>query len=234
MRIPNRCNSTKPSWKDQAFKNYSMGITMMNQCTKHRKEMDRRVLQITGLKLRPNKIWIRQLDLLTARLLAGKSPRIQLWWAAIRTHSSSISSSKGTDETGYLHRTLVVLHITIHRTNGNPLIQVPTQTKTERLSTRFRTTPKCTGLKCLEPLLLPTSTVPTIGKLQKIPRKDRSLTLARTICTLKTTTVCSCTRVIFRYLSRRARVSTDTIRATSSSSTTIGSQMNSRAFEPNE
>lgn len=238
MRIPNRCNNTKPSWKDQAFKNYSMGITMMNRCTKHRKKMDLRVWRTMGLKLRPNKIWIRRLDFPTARLLAGKSPRIQPLWAAIRTHSQRTSSSKGTDETGCLHRTLIVLvlRITIHRTNGNSLIKVPTPTKTERFSIRFRTTPprKCTGLKCPGPLLLRTSTAPTIGNLQRIPRKDRSLTLARTMCKPKTTTVCSCIRVIFRYLSHRVRVSTDTIRATSSSSITIGNQMNSRAFEPNE
>ena len=234
-RIQNKCNNTKPSWKDQAFKNFLMDITMMNRYTKLRKEMDLRVSQTMERKSRPNKIWIRLLDLPTARLSVGKSPRILPQWVAIRTHSNSISSNKETDETGGHRRvltTMLVPLITIHRTNGNHLIQVPTPTKTERLNTKFRTTLRCTGLKCLERLLLPISTVHTTGKLQRIHRKDRSLTLARTICTPRTTTVCSCIRVIFRYLNRRVKVSTDTIRATSSSSTTIGNQMNSRAFEP--
>ena len=174
-------------------------------------------------KLRQNKTWIRRLDLLTARLSVGKSLRIQLWWA-IRTHSSNIKI----DETGCLHK--VVAHlITIHKTNGKLLVQVPPRTRIDKPSIRCRTTPVCTDLRCLEPLQLLISTVPTIGKLQRIPHKDLSPTLARTICMSKTA-VCSCIKVISHY--HRVKISTtDTIRATSSSSTTTEVQMNSRAFE---
>ena len=177
-------------------------------------------------KLRQNKTWIRQLDLLTARLSVGKSLKIQLWWA-IRTHSSNIKI----DETGCLHK--VVAHlITIHKTNGKQQIKVLPQARIDKEpNTRYQTTLACIDPRCLVPLQLPISTVPTIGKLQRIPLKDPSPTLARTICTSKTA-VCSCIRVIFRIRYLKVKMhNTDTIRATSSSNTKIGSQMNSHACD---
>ena len=175
-------------------------------------------------KLRQNKTWIRRLDLLTARLSVGKSLRIQLWWA-IRTHSSNIKI----DETGCLLK--VVAHlITIHKTNGKLLVQAPPRTRIDKPNIRCRTTPVCTDLRCLVPLQLPISTAPTTGKVQRIPHRIHSPLYVRTICMSKTA-VCSCIRVIFPSL--RVKVNTtDTIRATSSSNTKIGSQMNSHAFEP--
>lgn len=225
MLILNKCNNTKPNWSDQAFRSCSMDTTTMNLYIRLRNEMGPQVWRTMERKLRQNKTWIRQLDFLTARLSVGKSLRIQLWWA-IRTHSSNIKI----DETGCLHKAAAHL-ITTPKTNGKLLVQVPPRTRIDKPNIRCRTTPVCTDLRCLELLQLLISTVPTIGKVQRIPHKDLSPTLARTICMSKTA-VCSCIKVIFRirYLKVKMR-NTDTIKATSSSSTTIGDQMNSHVFE---
>ena len=121
--------------------------------------------------------------------------------------------------------------ITIHRTNGKLQVQVRILTRIDKLNIRFPTIPACTDLRCLAPLRLPISTAPTIGKLRSKFHKDLNRTLARTICIPKTA-VCSYTKVIFQIRYPRVKIrTTDTIKATSSSSTTTDNRMNSHAFE---
>ena len=170
MLIPNRCSNIKRNLNDLVFKNFLMVITMMNQCTRLRREMAQQAWSTHKLQL--SKMCISQ-DLVTTRLSVVKSHN-QWWAAAIKTLTNNF---REIEETKCLQMEQVPTIIINRKINGRTPILARIQTRIKLpLLIKSQTIQEYTDHRYPEQLQLRTSTVPTIGKLPRILLKRHNHT----------------------------------------------------------
>ena len=170
MLIPNRCSNIKQNLSDLVFKNFLMVITMMNQCTRLRREMAQQAWSTHKLQL--SKMCISQ-DLVTTRLSVVKSHN-QWWAAAIKTLTNNF---REIEETKCLQMEQVPTIIINRKINGRTPILARIQTRIKLpLLIKSQTIQEYTDHRYPEQLQPRTSTAPTIGKLPRILLKRHNHT----------------------------------------------------------